>query len=89
MRKESSLSRRRQPPDTPLMSKVDERVSPLAAIKEAPGSSQCVPGLFITSTGPEQPPVVTGYRAALTFGSRGEGGVSGSLGRELAPERGH
>lgn len=39
------------PPDALLMSKVSRSVSPLAAIKEAPRSSQHGPSLFITSAG--------------------------------------
>ncbi len=39
------------PPDALVMSKVSRSVSPLAAIKEAPWSSQHVPCLFITSVG--------------------------------------
>lgn len=68
-------------PDGPLVSRVCRSVSPLAAIKGAPPSSQ---------QGGQ--PCHNGRRAQpeqLTFGSNGEGGIAGPLGGELTPERGH
>lgn len=78
------------PPGVLLMSKVSRSVSRLVAIKEAPPSSQHVPSLFITDHCSHRRPSSDDMQpAGLTFGSHGEGGISGPLGRELAPEGRH
>lgn len=94
MREEGSLSGRQYPPDALLMSKVSRSVQPAGGNQGSPAKlSACSRPVHYQRGGTAT--AVRGYQAALmwnprlTFGSHGERGISGSLGRELAPERGH
>lgn len=72
-------------PDGPPMSRVCRSVSELAAIRGAPPSpQQGGPALSLQAQG-----TASATASFLTFGSNGEGGISGPLGGELTPERGH